>query len=121
MKPLSARSARRLLDAMQKRKALVLGDVMLDEFLWGTVGRISPEAPVPVVEVNRHSFHLGGAGNVAHNVRVLGGEAVLAGVIGRDVAGDRVRAARSIQRVARWTCPPAYLLAVALNLGLLDR
>lgn len=91
MKPISARSARRLLDAMQGKRVLVLGDVMLDEFLWGTVGRISPEAPVPVVEVIRHSFHLGGAGNVAHNVRILGGEAVLAGVIGRDVAGDRVR------------------------------
>ena len=91
MKPISVRSARRVLDAMQGRKVLVLGDIMLDEFLWGTVGRISPEAPVPVVEVTRHTFHLGGAGNVAHNVRILGGEAVLAGVIGRDVAGDRVR------------------------------
>ena len=91
MKTLSAPSARRLLDSMQRRKVLVLGDVMLDEFLWGRVARISPEAPVPVVEVTRHSFHLGGAGNVAHNVRMLGGEAVLAGVIGRDVAGDRVR------------------------------
>jgi D-beta-D-heptose 7-phosphate kinase/D-beta-D-heptose 1-phosphate adenosyltransferase len=76
---------------MRERRVLVLGDVMLDEFLWGRVGRISPEAPVPVVEVTRHSFHLGGAGNVAHNVRALGGEAVLAGVIGRDVAGDHVR------------------------------
>src|SRR5207344_3288127 len=58
---------------------------------WGRVGRISPEAPVPVVAVTRNSFHLGGARNVAHNVRALGGEAVLAAVIGRDVAGDHVR------------------------------
>lgn len=91
MKPLSPETARRLLEAMRGRKVLVLGDVMLDEFLWGSVGRISPEAPVPVVAVSRQSFHLGGAGNVAHNVRALGGEAVVAGVIGRDVAGDRVR------------------------------
>jgi D-beta-D-heptose 7-phosphate kinase/D-beta-D-heptose 1-phosphate adenosyltransferase len=91
VKPLSADGARRLLEAMPGRRVLVVGDVMLDEFLWGSVGRISPEAPVPVVAVSRHSFHLGGAGNVAHNVRTLGGEAVVAGVIGRDVAGDRVR------------------------------
>ena len=91
MKDLSADAARRLLEAMPGRKVLVLGDVMLDEFLWGSVARISPEAPVPVVQVARHTFHLGGAGNVAHNVRALGGEVVLAGVVGRDVAGDRVR------------------------------
>jgi len=91
VKDLSADAARRLLQAMRGRKVLVLGDVMLDEFLWGSVARISPEAPVPVVQVTRHSFQLGGAGNVAHNVRALGGEVVLAGVVGRDVAGDRVR------------------------------
>jgi D-beta-D-heptose 7-phosphate kinase/D-beta-D-heptose 1-phosphate adenosyltransferase len=91
VKPLAADTARRLFDRMTGRRVLVLGDMMLDEFLWGRVGRISPEAPVPVVEVTRHSFHLGGAGNVAHNVRALGGDAVVAGVIGRDVAGDRVR------------------------------
>jgi len=72
---------------------LVLGDVMLDEFLWGKVARISPEAPVPVVEVEDQSFHLGGAGNVATNVRSLGGAAILAGVIGDDPAGERVRSA----------------------------
>ena len=99
MKPLSTDAARRLLDALPGRKVLVLGDVMLDEFLWGTVARVSPEAPVPVVEVARHSFHLGGAGNVAHNVRALGGEAVLAGVVGRDVAGDRVREALEVAGV----------------------
>jgi D-beta-D-heptose 7-phosphate kinase/D-beta-D-heptose 1-phosphate adenosyltransferase len=63
---------------------------MLDEFIWGRVARISPEAPVPVVEVTGQSFHLGGAGNVAANVRSLGGAAVLAGVVGRDAAGERV-------------------------------
>ena len=76
---------------MRGRRVLVVGDVMLDEFLWGRVSRISPEAPVPVVEVTRQSFHLGGAGNVAANVRSLGGNAVLVGLVGRDAAGDHVR------------------------------
>jgi D-beta-D-heptose 7-phosphate kinase/D-beta-D-heptose 1-phosphate adenosyltransferase len=66
---------------------------MLDEFVWGRVSRISPEAPVPVVQVTGQSFHVGGAGNVAANVRSLGGGAVLAGVVGRDAAAERVRAA----------------------------
>ena len=70
---------------------LVVGDVMLDEFIWGNVVRISPEAPVPVVEVTNQSFHVGGAGNVACNVRALGGVAVMIGVIGSDAAGQRVR------------------------------
>ncbi len=75
---------------MRGRRVLVVGDVMLDEFLWGRVSRISPEAPVPVVEVTRQSFHLGGAGNVAANVRSLGGEASLVGLVGRDGASERV-------------------------------
>ena len=78
---------------MRGRRVLVLGDVMLDEFLWGRVSRISPEAPVPVVQVTGQSFHLGGAGNVAANLRSLGGGAVLAGIVGRDTAGQRVREA----------------------------
>jgi rfaE bifunctional protein kinase chain/domain len=93
MKPLRPARARRLLAAMAGREVLVLGDVMLDEFIWGRVVRISPDAPVPVVEVTRESFHLGGAGNVACNVRALGGRAVLAGVVGGDGAGERVRLA----------------------------
>jgi len=85
--------ARALLGAMRGRRVLVVGDVMLDEFVWGRVARISPEAPVPVVEVTRQSFHLGGAGNVAANVRALGGQALLAGVVGDDPAAERVRSA----------------------------
>lgn len=76
---------------MRGRRVLVLGDVMLDEFLWGRVARISPEAPVPVVEIQRESFHVGGAGNVARNVRALGGEATLVGVVGPDAAASRLR------------------------------
>jgi D-beta-D-heptose 7-phosphate kinase/D-beta-D-heptose 1-phosphate adenosyltransferase len=78
---------------MRGRRVLVLGDVMLDEFVWGRVSRISPEAPVPVVQVTSQSFHLGGAGNVAANVRSLGGGATLAGAVGGDAAGGRVREA----------------------------
>jgi D-beta-D-heptose 7-phosphate kinase/D-beta-D-heptose 1-phosphate adenosyltransferase len=86
-------AASRLLKQLRGRRVLVAGDVMLDEFLWGSVSRISPEAPVPVVKVTRQSDHLGGAGNVACNVRALGGEAVVVGVVGRDAAGERVHAA----------------------------
>ena len=93
MPPLSSARARVLLRAMRGRRVLVLGDVMLDEFVWGRVSRIFPEAPVPVVEVQAKSDHVGGAGNVAVNVRSLGGDAVLAAVVGRDAAGARVREA----------------------------
>jgi rfaE bifunctional protein kinase chain/domain len=87
---LTATRAAALLRLMRNRRVTVLGDVMLDEFVWGRVGRISPEAPVPVVEVAEESFHLGGAGNVAASVRALGGRAALAGVVGEDEAGQRV-------------------------------
>ena len=76
---------------MQGRRVLVVGDVMLDEFLWGRVARISPEAPVPVVEITSQTFHLGGAANVASNVRSLGGQAAVAGVVGGDATGQRLR------------------------------
>lgn len=90
MPALSPTRATALLKKMRGRRVLVLGDIMLDEFIWGRVGRISPEAPVPVVQVTGESFHLGGAGNVAANVRSLGGTPSLAGVIGRDDAGRRI-------------------------------
>ncbi len=72
-------------------KVLVLGDVMLDEYIWGKVSRISPEAPVPVVDVNSESMMLGGAANVVANLYGLGGETYLAGVIGKDRAGGIVQ------------------------------
>ncbi|MCO5274463.1 MAG: bifunctional ADP-heptose synthase [Flavobacteriales bacterium] len=64
--------------------AMVVGDVMVDAYLWGRVDRISPEAPVPVVQVTRRSARLGGAANVALNLRALGATAVVAGITGRD-------------------------------------
>ncbi len=71
-------------------RILVLGDVMLDEYLWGSVSRISPEAPVPVVEIVKESIKLGGAANVALNVKSLGDKPVLVGIAGDDMNGDRM-------------------------------
>src|SRR6266550_4824253 len=72
---------------------VVLGDVMLDEFIWGDVTRISPEAPVPVVDIRRESVHLGGAANVLANLVALGAQATVIGVIGDDSGGERLRSA----------------------------
>src|SRR5499433_31630 len=72
-------------------RIVVLGDLMLDEFIWGEVRRISPEAPVPVVEVKRESWHLGGAGNVVSNLLGLGAQALPIGIVGNDDAGQLVR------------------------------
>lgn len=69
------------------KRVLVLGDVMLDTFVYGQCARISPEAPIPVIRIEREDVMLGGAGNVARNIAALGGEAVLIGIIGEDAAG----------------------------------
>ena len=77
-------------DRLPGMKVLVVGDVMLDQYTWGKVNRISPEAPVPVVTVNRKSWVLGGAGNVAANLAGLGVQVILVGVCGDDDAGKRL-------------------------------
>jgi D-glycero-beta-D-manno-heptose-7-phosphate kinase len=79
-----------LAEAKTKRIAIV-GDVMIDRYVWGTVSRISPEAPVPVVEVETESSRLGGAANVANNITSLGGTAFLVGVVGNDQSGADLR------------------------------
>ena len=91
MTQLTKNRASELLDAIRDRKIVVLGDVMLDEFVWGDVTRISPEAPVPVVDIRRESVHLGGAANVLANLVSLGAMACVIGVIGKDEAGERLR------------------------------
>ncbi|MBW2086114.1 MAG: D-glycero-beta-D-manno-heptose-7-phosphate kinase [Deltaproteobacteria bacterium] len=78
------------IDHFSEVKILIIGDVMMDEFIWGTVERISPEAPVPVVNVTRETRVLGGAGNVINNVVSVGGQAMLAGVVGPDRMGRRI-------------------------------
>jgi D-beta-D-heptose 7-phosphate kinase/D-beta-D-heptose 1-phosphate adenosyltransferase len=87
---LATPGARRLFARMRDKRVLVVGDVMLDEWVWGSVSRISPEAPVPVVAVDDHSFTLGGAGNVANNLRAIGARVSFAGTVGDDPEGRRV-------------------------------
>lgn len=76
-----------LIPGFRKVHILVIGDFILDQFIWGNVRRISPEAPVPVVNVQRESYMPGGSLNVAHNIRTLGGTVYPCGVVGRDLAG----------------------------------
>ena len=73
-----------LFNKFSKLKVLIIGDVMIDAYLWGKVERISPEAPVPIVQVNRRANRLGGAANVALNIRAMGAEPFLCSVIGND-------------------------------------
>lgn len=75
-------------EAFNSLRVLVIGDVMLDSYVWGKVERISPEAPVPVVNVSHREYRLGGAGNVLLNVQALGAEAIICSVIGTDTSGD---------------------------------
>jgi len=78
----------KILDMFPGKDVIVIGDVMLDHFVQGSVSRISPEAPVPVVNVENETFTAGGAGNVAVNLSVLGAKPVLISVIGRDAKGN---------------------------------
>ncbi len=71
-------------------RVMVIGDLMVDEYIWGSVSRISPEAPVPVVSVTSESLRLGGAGNVANNIHSLGGTVWVGGVVGNDEMGRKV-------------------------------
>jgi D-glycero-beta-D-manno-heptose-7-phosphate kinase len=91
MKSLTVPRVRKLLEAARQTRILVLGDVMLDQFLWGHVARISPEAPVPVVEFERESFMPGGAANVARNLVDLNAQTELFGVVGQDDAARKMR------------------------------
>jgi D-beta-D-heptose 7-phosphate kinase/D-beta-D-heptose 1-phosphate adenosyltransferase len=88
---LSAEPIRRILAGARHTRVLVVGDLMLDHFVWGTVARISPEAPVPVVELERESFMPGGAANVARNLTSLEVPTELCGVVGRDLAGRQLK------------------------------
>jgi D-beta-D-heptose 7-phosphate kinase/D-beta-D-heptose 1-phosphate adenosyltransferase len=81
---------KKYIDRFSKARVLVIGDIILDEYIWGDVSRISPEAPVPIVEILRDEKRLGGAANVVHNIVSLKGQANLCGVIGDDTYGRDV-------------------------------
>jgi rfaE bifunctional protein kinase chain/domain len=89
--PASAKRLASLLDGFARARVLVVGDLMLDRFIFGDVRRISPEAPVPVVQVTRESMHPGGAGNVVANLAALGTRPRVVGWVGRDAAGSAIR------------------------------
>jgi rfaE bifunctional protein kinase chain/domain len=91
MSSLSARKRlNTFIDKFPKTRILVVGDIVLDHYIWGKVSRISPEAPVPVVHVTRENLLLGGATNVVNNIHALNGKVSICGVIGRDEAGRQL-------------------------------
>lgn len=83
-------SLEEIFDAFNKLTVLVIGDVMLDSYIWGSVDRISPEAPVPIVRVKKRDYRLGGAANVALNIQALGAKPILCALIGNDEAGTKL-------------------------------
>ena len=93
MKRLTQERAASIVEEFSGKRIVVLGDLMLDEFIWGRVRRISPEAPVPVVEVDRQTLALGGAGNVVSNLVALGAVATPVGMVGDDSDAERLRRA----------------------------
>src|SRR5882724_1194368 len=96
---LSRRRLRQILDGASQTRVLVIGDVMLDHFIWGSVARISPEAPVPVVDFTRESFMPGGAANVARNLTALIMPTEIFGAIGNDDAGGRLKKLLSEEKI----------------------
>jgi D-glycero-beta-D-manno-heptose-7-phosphate kinase len=96
---MNARRLKEILDRAQTKRILVIGDLMLDEFVWGKVGRISPEAPVPVVEVTGESFYPGGAANVARNLREFVGHVAVVGMFGSDRGGRHLRDLMEEQKI----------------------
>lgn len=91
MADLSHQRLQSYLHTLKGAEIAVIGDVMLDRYYWGTVSRVSPEAPVPVVDVDRETAHLGGAANVATNLLGLGASPLLIGAIGRDTNGILIK------------------------------
>jgi len=90
-----AQSLKAYIDRFSEARILVVGDIIMDRFIWGSVTRISPEAPVPVVEVEQETQMLGGAANVIRNIATLGARPILCGVVGDDRIGDEILSALS--------------------------
>jgi D-glycero-beta-D-manno-heptose-7-phosphate kinase len=97
----------RCIDGFPKTTVLVLGDIIMDEYIWGDVSRISPEAPVPVVDVRQETKMLGGAANVVNNIAALGGRAILCGVVGYDRTGEEI-----IQKIEGLNLPTGGIIQV---------
>ena len=91
MQTVTTKRLKEILRAFKGKEMIVVGDIMLDHFIKGNVSRISPEAPVPVVAVNKEFFVAGGAGNVAVNLAVLGAKPILVSVVGRDAGGELLK------------------------------
>ncbi|MCK5832310.1 D-glycero-beta-D-manno-heptose-7-phosphate kinase [bacterium] len=89
---LSEKRLAEIFDKVSQLKIAVIGDVMLDKYLWGEADRISPEAPVPIVDLKKEEIRIGGAANVADNLSVLGAEPLLISLIGNDIAGEQFKA-----------------------------
>jgi rfaE bifunctional protein kinase chain/domain len=85
---ISKEEIERIFNSFANKRVLVIGDVMLDSYWWGKVDRISPEAPVPIVNISKREYRLGGAANVALNLKKLGADPVICSVIGRDIDGE---------------------------------
>ena len=98
--PRASKNLAKIIDRFPRTRVLVVGDVMIDHYVWGNVSRISPEAPVPVVNVTRETMLLGAAANVVNNIRSLGGEAGICGVIGHDDAGRQLHHMLHAQGIA---------------------
>jgi rfaE bifunctional protein kinase chain/domain len=98
----------RYIDEFPKATVLVLGDIIMDEYIWGDVSRISPEAPVPVVDVRQETKMLGGAANVVNNIASLGGRAILCGVVGSDRTGAEI-----IERIENLNLPTDGILRIS--------
>lgn len=96
----SDKELRNLFEKFEKLRVLIIGDVMIDDYMWGRVSRISPEAPVPVVSITRKEQRLGGAANVALNVKALGATPILCSVIGVDKDGQRFLELMQEQKLA---------------------
>jgi D-beta-D-heptose 7-phosphate kinase/D-beta-D-heptose 1-phosphate adenosyltransferase len=129
-KTLSISRARQILSAAAKTRILVLGDVMLDQFIWGSVARISPEAPVPVVDFERESFMPGGAANVARNLTALDVPTEIFGAIGNDdagwklqklLAGQNIGCAGLVKNSARHTSVKTRIVAHKQQVVRIDR
>lgn len=96
---LSTKRVQQLLATAAKTRVLVVGDVMLDQFIWGSVARISPEAPVPIVDFSHESFMPGGAANVARNLTAFDLNTELFGAVGSDLAAEQLRVLLAQQRI----------------------